>query len=93
MDLKRLEPKLREEFESLEDFMSQPDSFSHEDYVPRSKRYTKLQSILADFEQLKQLAQESGVKVKGATKEVYVLRLSQLFSLCRYQTPLPWVLC
>jgi peptide chain release factor 1 len=58
MDLKRLEPKLREEFESLEDFMSQPDSFSHEDYVPRSKRYTKLQSILADFEQLKQLEQQ-----------------------------------
>ena len=58
MDLKRLEPKLREEFDSLEQFMSQPDAFSHDEYVPRSKRYTKLQSILTDFEQLKSLEQQ-----------------------------------
>jgi len=58
MDLLKLEPKLREEFEQLEQFMSQPDAFSHADYVTRSKRYSRLQSILADFDQLRDLREQ-----------------------------------
>jgi len=58
MDLLKLEPKLRKEFEQLEQFMSQPDAFSHPDYVTRSKRYSRLQSILADFKRLQNLREQ-----------------------------------
>jgi len=58
MDVQKIATKLRSEFSDLETYMAEPGAYAREDFVQKSKRYSKLQDITSRLDKLDELNEQ-----------------------------------